>query len=224
MTETAERREPSAEPSTVWLVEDNDLYRTTLSTLIGEQAHLQCPVSVASCEEALNRIGDGPVPDVVLMDIGLPGIDGIEGARRIAASSPQTRVIMLTVHEEADTVFHAIASGASGYLLKSSSAAEIVAALDDVLRGSAPINASIARKVLDMFARLTSPHADYGLTHRETEILQLMVDGLTMRAIAERLFVSYHTIDTHIRNIYEKLHVHSRSGAVAKALKEHLIS
>jgi DNA-binding NarL/FixJ family response regulator len=206
----------------VWLVEDNDLYRRTIAGLINETDGMACPVAVAQCEDALTALDD-LVPEIVLMDIGLPGVNGIEGTRRLRALSPASRVIMLTVHEEDEKVFDAICAGASGYLLKPSSADQIVEAIKEVRNGAAPINAYIARKMLDMFARLAVPRTDYGLSEREKEILHGMVDGLTMRQIAERLHLSYHTIDTHVRNIYDKLHVHSRSGVVAKALKERLL-
>lgn len=209
--------------STIWIVEDNTLYRQMVARLIDDQSSMQCALAVASCEEALERLDQDAAPDVVIMDIGLPGQSGIEGARHFAERAPSTRVVILTVHEERQIVFDAIVAGASGYVLKSSSADEIVGAIENVLDGAAPINAYIARKVLDLLVGLSGPRADYALTPRETEILQLMVDGLTMPAIAARLEVSYYTIDTHVRHIYRKLHVHSATGAVAKAIKERLI-
>jgi len=219
---------PGSQPSdiAVWLVEDNSMYRRAIAELVGETAGMGCPIAVASCEEALAALDEGLVPDIVLMDIGLPGISGIEGARRIKSLSPASRIIMLTVHEENEQVFEAICAGASGYLLKPTSTDRIIQAIRQVQQGAAPINAQIAGKVLKMFARLAPPKApaeDYSLTPREREILELLVDSLTMQQIAERLHLSYHTIDNHIRNIYDKLHVRSRSGAVAKALREDLI-
>lgn len=207
----------------IWLVEDNDLYRETTAELIAETDGMSCPVAVDSCEAALDRLEAGALPDIVLMDIGLPGMSGIDGARQVRARVPDCRVIMLTIHEEDDKVFQAICAGASGYLLKPTLPERVVRAIREVHEGAAPINPFIARKVLDLFGRFTGPAADYGLTSRENEILQLMVDGLTMNAIADRLFLSYHTVDTHIRNIYGKLHVRSRSRAVAKAIRERLI-
>ena len=216
---------PQSEIS-VWLVEDKHILRRNLAALVNEQSGMHCPVAVATCEEMLDSLDEGLVPDIVFMDIGLPGMSGIEGVRRLRSLSPSTRVIILTIHEEDEKVFDAICAGASGYLLKPSSPERIIEAIHQVQRGAAPINAYIAQKMLTMFANLTPPKAPetaYRLTPREKEILQLLVDGLTMRQIAERLIVSYHTVDNHIRNIYEKLHVHSRSGAVAKALKERLL-
>ncbi len=219
----SDSQEPGLTKVDIWLVEDNDLYRSTIAALIESEPDLRCPIAAPNFEEALAALEQGKVPDIILMDIELPGINGIEGARRVKAISPTSRVIMLTVHEERENIFEAICAGASGYLLKPSPADEIVAAIRQVGAGAAPINAYIASKMLDIFAQLAPARGDYGLTPRETEVLQRMVDGLTMQRIADKLVVSYHTVDTHIRNIYDKLHVHSRSGAVAKALKERLV-
>ena len=202
------------------------MFRRAMASVLAVAPGMRCSVAVESCEEALEALEDGAVPDIVLMDIGLPGMSGIEGTRRIKSMSPATRIIMLTVHEENEKIFEAICAGASGYLLKPSSAEQIADAVRDVQRGAAPINAYIAGKMLTMFARLAEPQSateTYGLTAREREILQHLVEGLTIAQIAERLFVSYHTVDTHIRNIYGKLHVRKRSGAVAKAVKERLV-
>lgn len=216
-------RASDATAAAVWLVEDNALFRSTIAGLLDEQPRMHCPVAVATCEEALALIESEVTPEIVLLDIGLPGIDGIEGARRIRQRSPETRVIMLTVHDERDTIFEAIRAGASGYLLKSSDARSILAALHDVLAGGAPLNAHIARKILDDFQSGPDRRSEYGLTPRESEILELMVEGITLRQLAERVGVSVHTVDTHVRNIYAKLHVRSRGGAVAKAVKERLV-
>jgi DNA-binding NarL/FixJ family response regulator len=210
----------------VWVIEDQRLLRRTLQTLLDEAPETRCGLAADSCEEAIDAIEQGLTPDIVLMDIGLPGMSGIEGTRAIRSLSPTTRVIMLTVHEDNERIFDAICAGASGYLLKPSSTEQIIAAVGEVRQGGAPINAYIASKMLGLFTRLATPRSgseEYGLTAREREILQHLVDGLTMRQIAERLFVSYYTIDTHIRNIYAKLHVRTRGSAVAKALKERLI-
>ena len=209
----------------VWLVEDGNILRRSLTALIDEQPGLRCSVSVASCEEMMAALDEGLVPDIVLMDIGLPGISGIDGVRHLRSFSPTTRAIIFTVHEEDEKVFDAICAGASGYLLKPSSPERIVEAIHQVQSGAAPINAYIAQKILAMFARtalLAAPPDEYNLTAREKEVLQLLVDGLKLRQIADRLHISYHTVDSHVRNIYDKLHVHSRSSAVAKVLKERL--
>ena len=207
----------------VWVVEDNDLLRETIVDLIRQTPDIRCTFAAGSSEEAIAALEDDLVPQVVLMDLGLPGMSGQEGTRCIKAFSPTTHVIVLTVHEDDDQIFEAICAGASGYLLKPASGRKIVKAIESVLQGGAPMNARIARKVLAMFTLFARPKADYGLTDREREILHHLVDGYTQKQIAERLFVSPHTVDTHLRNIYAKLHVHSRSDAVVKALKERLI-
>ncbi|MGQ0735976.1 MAG: response regulator transcription factor [Acidobacteriota bacterium] len=210
----------------VWVVEDNDILRDTLEALLNDQTDLQCTLAVSSCEDFLAALDAGAAPDFVLMDIGLPGRSGIDGVVRTSSMSPATKVIILTVHAEDDKVFEALCAGASGYLLKPSSPEQILDALRAVQRGAAPINPHIARKMLGLFARLAprkpSVH-EYGLTPREKTILQGLVDGLTMEQIATDVGLSYHTIDNHLRNIYRKLHVHSRSVAVAKALREDLL-
>jgi DNA-binding NarL/FixJ family response regulator len=214
-----------ADQQVVWIVEDNAKLRRDLAVLIDAELDLCCPVAVSCCEEAFAALDEDPPPDVVLMDLGLPGMSGIEGTARLHSLSPATRIVVLTVHAEDESVFAAICAGACGYLLKPSPPESIVAAVRQAASGAAPMNAYIAAKVLAMFARLAPARGpdEYGLTAREREILQLLVDGLTMRHIAQRLAVSYHTVDTHLRNIYAKLHVRSRSGAVAKALREKLL-
>jgi len=208
---------------TLWIVEDDDLFRSGLADLLNSAGGMRCEHALRSCEEAFKLLEKVYAPEVVLMDIGLPGVDGIEGVRRIKAVSPATDLMMLTIHEDDQKVFDSICAGASGYLLKSSPPGEIVRAINEVLAGGAPMNAQIARKVLTMFAGIAAPKSDYGLTDREKEILKLTTEGLTKKAIADRLFLSYFTIDTHLKNIYLKLQVHSRGGAVAKALKENLL-
>lgn len=208
---------------TVWIIEDDDLYRESIYSLVSQTEGMRCERAFRSCEEALKILEKEYAPELVLMDIGLPGMSGIEGVKRIKAISPATDILMLTIHEEDEKVFNAICAGANGYLLKSSTSEEIIQAIKGVLGGGAPMNAQIARKVLDMFASIAAPKSDYGLTDREKEILGLMTDGLTKKVIADKLFVSYFTIDTHLKNIYAKLHVHSGRGAVAKVLKEHLL-
>jgi len=146
----------------------------------------------------------------------------IAAVRRIKSISPSSRVIMLTVIDSHERIFKAICAGASGYLLKTSPAEKIVEAVLEAHAGGAPMTTQVARSVLDMFARLATPHEDYGLTAREQRILELMTQGLIKKEIADQLSISYHTVDTHLRNIYTKLHVHTRTGAVAKALKERL--
>ncbi len=213
-------------PLSVWVIEDKRLLRGSLAALIDGEPDLDCTLAAASCEAMQAALDRGMRPDVVLMDIGLPGASGIEGVRRLRELSPATHVVILTIREENDTVFAAIASGAIGYLLKPSAPERILSAIRDAARGASPINPVIARKVLAAFARekgRRSPPRDYELTPRETEILELLVDGRTLKSAASSLGVSFHTIDNHVRSIYYKLHVNSRALAVAKAIQEGLV-
>ena len=214
---------PSNEAMELWVIEDDALYRKTISELLQEVKGIRCDHAFSRCEDALRALDTEPAPDVVLMDLGLPGMDGIEGTRRVRELSPATRVIILTIHEDNEKVFEALCAGASGYLLKSSPPEEIERGMVEVLKGGAPINAQIARKMLAMFTHLAGSRSPSPLTKREREILKLMVDGLTKKQIAEQIILSYHTIDTHIKNIYAKLEVHTRGGAVARALTDHLL-
>lgn len=208
---------------TVWIVEDSADYRQTIQQLIENHPGMRCPRVFGSCEEVLSALNVEFAPEVILMDIGLPGMSGTEGVQRIKGITPATHVIMLTIHEDNDTIFRALCGGASGYLLKMSSTQKIFEAIEETCSGGAAMNGQIARRVLNMFKQLTTPRWDYQLTEREKEILQLLVDGQTKNQIADTLFLSYHTIDTHLRNIYSKLHVNSRSDAVVKALRERLL-
>jgi DNA-binding NarL/FixJ family response regulator len=209
--------------ASVWLVEDNDRFRNSISRLIDETAELKCDLAVASCEEALEHLQSEAAPDYLLMDIGLPGMDGIEGIRRVKSIAPSIEVIMLTVFDENEKIFQAICAGASGYLLKSAPPDDIIRSLVEILKGGAPMNAHIARKVLGLMAEMGAPKGSYPITRSEKEILQRLVEGHPKKQIAFDLDLSFHTVDRHLRNIYTKLQVHSRSQAVAKALKEKLL-
>ncbi len=207
----------------IWIIEDDLIFRGLMVDLLKETDGLRCGAYFSSCEEAIERLKTDFAPEIMLVDIGLPGMSGIDGVRQLKKISPSTDFIILTVHEDDEKVFKAICAGATGYLLKSAPTDEIVQKIKEVGEGGSPMDAHIARRVLGMFARLSVPTHDYGLTDREMQILGLLVEGHTKHMVAEKLFVSPGTIHTHVRNIYEKLHVHSRGGAIAKALKEHLI-
>ena len=208
----------------VWVIEDSSLYRDTLSELIDRSKRFRCARQFADGQAALDASSNTrELPRVILMDIGLPGMDGIECTRVLRKRMPAIPIVMLTVHQSNDRIFQAICAGASGYLLKSETSETILRGLETALDGGAAIDAQIARRVLEMFSRLATPQADYRLSEREREILELLVDGHTKNRIAAQLDLSPHTIDGHVRNIYTKLHVNNRSGAVAKALKEHLL-
>ena len=207
---------PSNRKAVVWLIEDHADSRRVLARVLNRDSTMRCPSAFASCEEA---------PDVILLDVGLPGMSGIEGIGPLKALAPAAHIIMLTVFDDQDKVFQAICAGASGYLLKSADEEAIADAVHEVLRGGAPINPRVARMVLNMFASQTpAPRQDYGLSAREQEVLELTVRGLVKKEIAEQLTLSYHTVDHHLRSIYTKLQVHTRGGAVAKAVSERILS
>lgn len=210
----------------VWLIEDHEDFRNTVVRLIDRIKDTHCPRNFSSCEEALAALEkQDHGPEIILSDIGLPGMNGIEGIRKIKALSPSTHIIMLTVHDDHDKIFEAICAGASGYLLKNSSRQTITTAIHDVLNGGAPMHPRVAKLVLEMFARQTVPaqKSDYGLSPREKEVLELMVQGLIKKEIAQKLSLSFFTVDHLLRSIYDKLHVHTRGGAVAKAMRERLL-
>jgi DNA-binding NarL/FixJ family response regulator len=214
----------SDKPTSVWLIEDHDDFRKAVAWQINQIEGMRCTQHFATAEQALQSLEAEGKPQVVLCDIGLPGMDGISGIRAIKALSPETHVIVLTVYDDHDKVFDALCAGASGYLLKNSAGERVGDAINEVLQGGAPMNPRVARMVLEVFTRqqLATRKTDYGLTPREKEVLELMVKGMIKKEIADKLGLSYHTVNNQLRSIYQKLHVHTRGGAVAKALKERL--
>jgi len=209
--------------NSLWIVEDHAAFRRTLVRVLNAEPGLQCTRDFDSCEKLLAALSGSNAPDLILLDVGLPGMSGLDGIRLIKERAPKALVVILTVFEDDDKVFQAICAGAAGYLLKTSSAADITQAVRDALAGGSPMNPRIARRVLEMFSKLAPKQRDYGLSDREKEILQLMTTGLIKKEIADRLTLSVHTVDTYLRRIYEKLEVNTRTGAVAKALKEGLV-
>jgi DNA-binding NarL/FixJ family response regulator len=209
-------------PVELWMIEDNHAFRSTVARLLNQTADIRCTHSFPACEDALNLLQTGAMVDVMLLDVELSGMNGIDGLKKIKAISPVTRVIMLTVFEDHERVFRAICAGASGYLLKASPFDRIVESVHQVMAGGSPMSPRVATSVLEMFTRMAGPKKDFGLTEREREVLELMKEGLTKKEIAGRLELSFHTVDDYLRNIYAKLHVHSQAGAVAKAMKHEL--
>ena len=206
----------------VWLIEDNQVFRSAVSRLLEESRDIRCTGAFGNCEDAISRLQAGTKVDVLLLDVQLSGMNGIEALPRIKAISPDISVIMLTVFEDHDKIFRAICAGASGYLLKTAALETIVEAVHQVMTGGSPMSPRVATAVLKMFKRLSPPKEDVTLTDRERQVLELMVAGLSKKEIAARLEISFHTVDYFLRNIYAKLHVHNQAGAVAKAIQKNL--
>lgn len=209
----------------VVIYEDNNDLRDSLAQLINGSEVMQCVGSFAQCTNAQQE-AETLQPDVVLMDIDMPGISGIEGLSLIKKVRPQTHVIMLTVFDDNERVFQSICTGASGYLLKKTSNEKIVEAIGDVLNDGAPMTASIAKQVLHLFSvhrPAVSSSQDFNLTKREHETLAWLVKGFSYKMISTEMEVSIDTVRAHIKKVYEKLHVHSMNEAVAKAIKQRIV-
>ncbi len=210
-------------PLTVWLVEDYAPFRNTVSRLLNSTDGMACTHIFATAEDALRSLKTQPKPSAILVDVGLPGMNGIEFLTQVREVAPDTRLIILTAFEDEDKIFRAICAGAAGYLLKSADASQITTAIREARDGGAPMSPSIARRVLEMFGRMAPAKTDYGLSDREQQVLDKMVSGLTKKEIAATLDMNFHTVDAALRSIYSKLEVNTRTGAVAKALKEKLV-
>jgi DNA-binding NarL/FixJ family response regulator len=206
-------------PITVSIVEDNDQLRGTLARVISRAEGFQCLSQYADAETALAALPNER-PNVVLMDINLPGMNGVECVRRLKQLAPDIQVVMLTVYEDTENIFNALAAGASGYLLKRTRSAELLEAIRDVQKGGSPMTTHIARKVVQSFQKTGAATPSTGnLSQREQEVLDCLSQGFLYKEIAEKLGISYETVHTYIRRIYEKLQVRTRTEAVAKFLR-----
>ena len=204
---------------TVSIVEDNDQLRGTLARVISRAEGFRCLGQYANAESALEAL-PRERPNVVLMDINLPGMNGVECVRQLKQLAPEIQAVMLTVYEDTDNIFNALAAGASGYLLKRTESAELLEAIRDVHKGGSPMTTHIARKVVQSFQRAgASPQPTANLSQREQEVLDCLSQGFLYKEIAEKLGISYETVHTYIRRIYEKLQVRTRTEAVAKFLR-----
>ena len=193
-----------------------------IAAVVGAAPGYRVAGSFGSMEDAIAALTAAPA-DIVLADIGLPGMSGIEGVRRLKASAPSMQILMLTVYDDNAHVFEAICAGASGYLLKDTPPDRVIAAIGELHRGGAPMTPEIARKVVAMFQRVAPPREETDrLSPRELEVLKLLTDGHSYKTAADTLGLSLDTIRFHIRHIYDKLHVHSKSEAVSKALRSRL--
>ena len=217
MTETTNN------PIKTAIIEDQKDIREGLASLIGFTPGFKCTGSYQSMEEALEKIRRD-VPDVVLSDIGLPGMDGIQGIKILKERHPNLLILMITVYDDDERIFDALCAGANGYLLKRTPPAKLLESLREAVDGGSPMSPEVASKVIRLFREFRPPEkADYDLTPHEIRLLKLLVDGHNYNTAAKELKSSINTVKFYIKRIYEKLQVHSKSEAVAKALKERLL-
>ncbi|MDQ3323181.1 MAG: response regulator transcription factor [Acidobacteriota bacterium] len=207
----------------VVIIEDLRDIREGLTALINGTAGFKCVAGYGTMEVALARV-EKEMPDVILTDLGLPGMSGTEGIVRIREIFPEIPIIALTIYDNDTEIFNALCNGANGYLLKNTPPARLLEALQEAVDGGAPMSPSIAARVVNLFRTIRPPeHADYHLTAQETELLKLLVEGHLKKTAAKEMGISVHTVSFHLKNIYEKLQVHSKTEAVAKVLREKLI-
>jgi DNA-binding NarL/FixJ family response regulator len=206
----------------VLIYEDNPQLREGLNILINGSIGFEVLAAYKNCNNVVDEVAAFK-PDVVLMDIDMPGTNGIQGLKAIREQNADVKVLMLTVFDDNKNVFEAIKSGANGYILKKTQPAKLLEYIEDAHNGGAPMSSSIATQVLKMFSQIQHPvHEDYNLTEREKNVLQLLVNGYSYKMIAAEMFIAIDTVRSHIKKIYEKLHVNSKSEAVAKAFKNNM--
>jgi DNA-binding NarL/FixJ family response regulator len=219
---TAETK-PQASPIKVAIIEDHHKFRQCLEFLLNNTDGYRCTGSFRTMEEALEKIGFDP-PDLVLVDIGLPGMSGVEGVRILKERYPHMLLLMNTVYDDDDRIFDALCAGASGYLLKKMPPAQLLDCITEAVSGGAPMSPEVASRVIALFREIRPPErTDYQLTAHELRILNLLAEGHSYKTAAAELGVSVKTISFHLQKIYEKLQVHSKSEAVSKALRNRLI-
>lgn len=212
-----------AAPLQVVLVEDLREVREGLTMLINGTQGFHCTGSHRTMEDALAQLDSAP-PDAILTDIGLPGMSGIDGIRILRARFPAVPILALTVYDNDDNIFAALCAGASGYLLKNTPPARLLESLREVIAGGAPMSPEVARRVVKLFRTFRPPErAEYRLTPQETELLKLLVEGHHYKTAAQQLGITTNTVSFHLKHIYAKLQVHSKTEAVAKAIREHLL-
>jgi DNA-binding NarL/FixJ family response regulator len=212
-----ERKSSDQMPITICIVEDDAGFRNGLLRLLARTPDFHCLDSYPSAEAALQAIPE-ITPNVVLMDLNLPGMNGVDCVRKLKSLLPRVQIIMLTVYEDPDQIYNALSAGATGYLLKQTPPAELLDAIRDVHNGGAPMSSQIARKVVQSFQGIPANNEAEGLSAREREVLDYLAQGFLIKEIGEKLGIGFDTVRTYIRRIYEKLHVHSRAQAVAKFL------
>lgn len=211
----------SDESISVVIVEDDEHIREGISTLIKSTKGFELKGAFSECQSLLSVLDD-ILPDVFLMDISMPGMNGIECTAKIKTIYPAANIIILTVYDDDAQIFESLKAGASGYILKRAPLDQIIEAIRDVNSGGAPLTPIIAKRVLGYFNQVGNPQKDYNLTKRENEILLELVNGLSYKKISEKLFISLDTVRSHIKNIYQKLQVKSKSEAIIKTLNKRI--
>lgn len=207
----------------VVIIEDLRDIREGLTALINGTAGFQCVAGYGMMETALAKIGSD-APDVILTDLGLPGMSGIEGIKKLRQMFADVPVIALTIYDNNHEIFNALCNGANGYLLKNTPPARLLEALQEAVDGGSPMSPTVAARVVNLFRTFRPPeHADYHLTPQEITLLKLLIEGHHKKTAAREMSISFHTVSFHLKNIYEKLQVHSKTEAVAKALQENIL-
>ena len=215
--------QPQETPVRVAIIEDQREVREGLTILINGTPGFRCTNSFRTMEDALRTLG-GQLPDVILTDIGLPGMSGTEGIRILKEKFPEVPIVALTIYDHEGEIFDALCAGANGYLLKNTPPARLLECLKEVITGGAPMSPEVARRVVKLFREFRPPdRADHNLTQQETELLKLLIEGHNYKTAAAELSISINTVKFHLKNIYKKLQVHSKSEAVAKALRDRLV-
>jgi len=207
----------------ILIYEDNPQLREGLTMLIDGTGGFSVLAAYKNCDNVVNEVNAWK-PDVILMDIDMPGTNGIDGLKKIREHNVDVKILMLTVFDDNKNVFQAISNGANGYILKKTPPSKLLEYIAEAQTGGAPMTASIATQVLKMFSSMNSEKGtDYNLSDREKQVLQLLVDGFSYKMIASEMFIAIDTVRSHIKKIYEKLHVNSKSEAVAKAFKDKIV-
>ena len=220
---SAENTQTSPAPIKVAVIEDHHKFRECLEFLLNSTDGYCCTRSFRTMEEALEKIG-ADLPDLALVDIGLPGMSGVDGVKLLKARYPKLLIIMNTVYDDDERIFDALCAGASGYLLKKTPPGQLLESVKVAMNGGAPMSPDVASRVISLFREIRPPErAEYGLTPHELRLLQMLADGHSYKTAAAALNVSAKTVSFHLQNIYEKLQVHSKSEAVSKALRNRLI-
>ncbi|MDQ8180252.1 response regulator transcription factor [Pelagicoccus sp. SDUM812005] len=211
------KADPSTDLPRVCLVEDHAEFRDTLREALESTDRFAIDAVLSNAEDLFEYLNDAQAPDILILDLGLPGMDGLEAIPQIRKVAPETKILVLTVFDNKARVFQALGAGASGYLIKSDGLKAIVQGIEDACHGIAPLSADIAKMVFNTFSNFKPASPEEDLSEREAEVLKQLADGLSRQEVADKLFVSKHTVSTHIRNIYQKLQVHNVSGAISKA-------